>query len=78
MPIQKRYKKSAAITSTPISVPRLLNLRNAASYLDVKVWTVRQLVKQAQLPHVQILNKFYVDRHDLDKFIEQNKIGVAA
>jgi excisionase family DNA binding protein len=78
MSIQKRYKKPATTISTPISGPRLLTLRNAAAYLDVRVWTVRQLVRMGQLPHVQILNKFYVDRIDLDKFVERNKVGLAA
>ena len=54
----------------------LLHLKNSAAYLDVRLWTVRQLIPDGVL--VPIGNKFFIDRLDLDKFIEKTKVGVAA
>jgi len=36
------------------------------------------MVRGRELPYVQIGRKHLVDRIDLDKFIERNKVGVAA
>lgn len=75
--IQKRFKKPVSIP-TPFVGPRLLSLKDSASYLGAHLWAVRQMVRNQELPYVQIGRKFLIDRIDLDRYIEQNKIGVAA
>lgn len=77
MPIQKRFKKPIA-PFMAISGPRLLSVKDAATYLGAHLWAIRQLVRNRELPYVQIGRKYLIDRMDLDRFVERNKIGVAA
>ncbi len=55
---------------------RLFNLKEAAEYLGRSVWGVRELIWSRQLPVVKQTGcrKMYLDRNDLDLFIEKNKI----
>ena len=77
MPIQKRFKKPIAPV-VAISGPRLLSAKDAATYLGAHLWAIRQMVRNRELPYVQIGRKHLIDRSDLDRFIEKNKTGVAA
>jgi excisionase family DNA binding protein len=77
MPIQKRFKKPV-VPVVAINGPRLLSLKDAAVYLGARLWAVRQMVRNRELPYVQIGRKYLIDRLDLDRFVERNKIGVAA
>ncbi len=77
MPIQKRFKKPV-VPVVAINGPRLLSLKDGAVYLGAHLWAVRQMVRNRELPYVQIGRKYLIDRLDLDRFVERNKIGVAA
>ena len=78
MAIQRRFKKPVTPIRIADSGPRLLNLKDSAAYLGSRVWAVRQLVKKRHIPHVIISRGYLIDRTDLDRYIEKNKIGVAA
>ena len=56
------------------SEPRLLSQQDAASYLGISYWTVRDLVFRHELPHVKIGRRILVDRIDLDAYLERSKI----
>lgn len=70
----------------PLS-PRLLNTRQAASYLGCSFWTARDYILQGLIPVVDMpplrpregdrqrktLRRVLVDRADLDAFIEAHK-----
>jgi len=66
-------------SSTPVSIPqvqpRLLDVREAARYLSVAVWCVRQLTWTKQLTPVKIggSRRLLYDRSDLDAFVERQK-----
>ncbi len=77
MPIQKRFKKPIAPV-VAISGPRLLSVKDAATYLGAHMWAIRQMVRNRELPYVQIGRKHLIDKVDLDKFVEKNKIGLVA
>ena len=67
--------------------PRLLNMRQAASYLGCSFWTVRDYVLQGLIPVVEmpplrpregerqrrVLRRVLIDRSDLDAFVESRK-----
>jgi excisionase family DNA binding protein len=53
--------------------PRMLNVRDAATYLGSTVWFVRNLVWDRKLPRVQFGKRLVFDRADLDAFIETKK-----
>ncbi len=77
MSLQKRFKKPDAPV-VAISGPRLLSVKDAATYLGAHLWAIRQMVRKRELPYVQIGRKHLIDRLDLDRYIERNKVGVAA
>jgi excisionase family DNA binding protein len=56
-------------------LPRLLPLKEAASYLGLTVWGIRERIWAGQLPVVMFPGgrKQYVDREDIEKFIQNNK-----
>ena len=75
MPIQHRFKKPV-VPPQPISAgPRLLSIKDAAAYLGARVWAVRQMVRKRELPYVPVGRGFKIDKIDLDRWIERQKIG---
>ena len=56
------------------SEPRLLSQQDAASYLGISYWTVRDLVFRRELPFVKIGRRILVDRMDLDAYLDRSKI----
>ena len=60
-------------------MPRLLRTSEAARYLGLGSKVIRQLIVSGRLPYVQMKpgnSPFLLDRRDLDKFIEANKVPV--
>ena len=58
-----------------IKSPRLLPLKDAAQWLGLTVWAMRERIWAGQIPVVQFPGgrKQYVDTKDLEAFIERNK-----
>jgi excisionase family DNA binding protein len=65
----------------PSLPPRLVSLTQAAAYLGVSKWTVRDWISAGDLPAVKLpargdqerLRRVLVDVQDLDRLIEQSK-----
>lgn len=55
--------------------PRLLPLKGAAEYSGLTIWCLRERIWAGELPVIQFNGgrKQYIDRVDLDKFIEASK-----
>ena len=55
--------------------PRLLTLKDAASWLGLTLWAMRERVWQGQIPYVQFDGgrKIYIDTKDLEQFIQKHK-----
>ncbi len=55
--------------------PRLFPLKRGAEYMGVTVWGIRELIWAGELPFVRPPGgrKMYIDRRDMDEFIERNK-----
>jgi excisionase family DNA binding protein len=62
---------------SPDAIPRrrLLRTKQAAEYLSLSPWKLRQLIAYGQLPVVQAEEgaPFLLDIRDLDGYIERNK-----
>jgi len=60
--------------SNPMT-PRLLTLKDAAQWLGLTVWAMRERVWQGAIPYVRFDGgrKLYIDTKDLERFIEQHK-----
>ena len=52
---------------------RLLTLAQAAAYLGLSPWTIRELVWKGRLPLVRLTRKLLFDLRDLDRLVEQAK-----
>ncbi len=55
-------------------VPRLLSQREAAIYLGISYWTLRDLTFRGEVPYVQIRRRILVDRLDLDTYLDRMKV----
>lgn len=54
--------------------PRLLDLADAAAYLGgAKVFFVRNLLWNGEIPFLRIGKRFCVAREDLDRWVDRNK-----
>ncbi len=53
---------------------RLLSQEEAARYLGISKWTLRDLVFRGDLPCVRIKRRLLVDRQDLDAYLVRIKI----
>lgn len=58
---------------------RLLTLKGAAEWLGLTVWAMRERIWAGQIPVVRFDGgrKQYIDRLDLEQFIERNKTTTA-
>jgi excisionase family DNA binding protein len=67
-------KKEAQGINNPTR-PRLLPLKQAAEYLGLTTWAIRERIWAGQIPVVRFPGgrKMYVDRNDIDRFIESHK-----
>jgi hypothetical protein len=73
----------AAVQQTVALQPRIFDLHQAADYIGVSYWTMRDLVFAGMVPTVKIPNprtkdgrvirRTLIDRNDLDQLVEQNK-----
>lgn len=53
---------------------RLLSQADAATYLGISYWTLRDLVFRRELPYVKIGRRVLVDRLDLDAYLDRSKV----
>jgi excisionase family DNA binding protein len=53
--------------------PRLLSIKRACEYSGFTDWTVRNLVWTGKLPYLRVRKKIWIERSDLDRFIDTNK-----
>jgi len=69
-----KEKKTATRISQPVC-PRLLTLKKAAEYLGLTTWAMRERIWAGAIPVVRFPGgcKQYIDRQDIDQFIEENK-----
>lgn len=51
--------------------PRLLTIKQAATYCSCTVWAVRQLCWSGELRSIRIGNRILIDRADLDAVIDR-------
>jgi excisionase family DNA binding protein len=57
-----------------MSEPRLLSQQEAAHYLGISYWTVRDLVFRREIPFIKIGRRVLIDRLDLDAYLDRSKI----
>jgi len=70
-------KEMAKRTHNPMS-PRLLPLKNAAQWLGLTTWAMRERIWNGDIPVVRFPNgrKQFIDTKDLEDFIERNKVTI--
>lgn len=55
--------------------PRLMTVDQAAVYLGRTREAIQHLVSSEKVPTVRTDRRVFLDRHDLDKWIDDNKTG---
>ncbi len=55
--------------------PRLMTIDQAAVYLGQTRETIRNLITPGKIPTVLVGTSLFIDRLDLDEWIEENKLG---
>ncbi len=58
--------------------PRLLPLKQAAEYLGLTVWAMRERIWSGDIPVVRFSGgrKMFLDVQDLELFIQNNKVTI--
>ena len=71
----RRRVNKAVVRAQGIHSPRLMPLKDAAQWLGLTVWAMRERIWAGQIPVVQFPGgrKMYVDVQDLEAFIQNNK-----
>ena len=79
-----RWRPSATWTRNdplrpdPRPQKRLLTAPEAAEYLGLAVWTIRQWASQGRIPKVKLGKALRFDVEDLDRMIAKSKIPAGA
>ena len=70
-------KKRAQGIANPMS-PRLLPLKDAANWLGLTVWAMRERIWAGQIPVIRFPGgrKMFIDTKDLEAFIERHKVTI--
>lgn len=69
-----RSPRSSCIQSTPASRARVLSLREAAGYLSLSHWTLREMIWRGELPSVRVGRRILIDLEDIEEFISSRKV----
>ena len=72
---EKQGKNKAQRINNPVR-PKLLSVKEAARFLGVSTWTMRNFAWNSVIPFVQFPNgrKLYFDILDLEEVVRRNKI----
>lgn len=57
--------------------PSLMDIEQAAQYLNISVSYIYKLVAKKGIPHVRIASKILFKQQDLDKWVEKRKVNVS-
>ena len=73
----KIEKKTAQGISNP-TCPRLLPLKQAAKYIGLTVWGMREAIWRGDIPVVRFSGgrKMFIDTKDIEAFINCNKMTI--
>lgn len=74
---EKSKEKTGQRVSSPLS-KRLLTLKEAAAFLGVGIWTMRDLVWSRSIPLVRFKRRMYFDVRDLEQLIERSTDTILA
>lgn len=55
-------------------LPDILNIREAASFLKLKITTLYEKTSQKVIPHFKKGNKLYFNRNELEEWIKKGKV----
>ncbi len=57
------------------SLKRLVSQKEAAQYLGISYWMLRDLNFQGQIPYLKIGRRILIDLKDLEDYIQRGKSG---
>jgi excisionase family DNA binding protein len=54
--------------------PRVLTVKQAAQYIGMSQWFIRELVYGRKVPYINVGKKIMFDRSDLDTYLDERKV----
>ena len=74
MPPSTQREKMTKKPNTPLG-PRLLSLKQAAVFLGLSLWAMRERIWAGEIPVIRFPGgrKLYIDVNDLEDFVTKNK-----
>lgn len=70
------YHDGMPMTIKSNLAPRLVKVKQAAAYLAISPWKLRNLVQQGKIPYIEDgggTSPWRIDVRDLDDYIERNR-----
>jgi excisionase family DNA binding protein len=64
-------RKKTSQQAEPIR-PRLLRIKDAAKYLALTPYSMRELARAGTIPFIQVGHRWLFDIRELDRFVEHN------
>jgi excisionase family DNA binding protein len=64
--------------TSPLVVPRLLRIADAAKYLSATTWQIETLLREKTIPSFVIGKRRVVDRFELDRYVESRNAEAKA
>jgi excisionase family DNA binding protein len=66
------------MSESPVITPRLLRTKDAARYLGMSAWALRQEVSRGELPFIssgEHTSSWKFDSRDLDAWVERHRVN---
>ena len=60
------------VSKVEVITKRVLDSAEAARYLGISYWLIRNLVREKKIPHYKIESKTFFTKEILDKYIEDS------
>lgn len=74
--LQAQLEEEQEPAPVPADEPQQqMDVRETAQYLRVSEWTVRDMVRTNQLPHIRIRSRIFFRRRELDKWLNEQLQG---
>ena len=63
-----------AVCAQNVPVKRLYSIKELVAEIGATAWFWRSQIWDGQLPYVQVGRKMFIDREDIEIFIQKNKM----
>jgi excisionase family DNA binding protein len=73
MPLKKKNQQSVKVSSV-LALPKLLNIKEVAHFLNVSVRTVHTIIKTKQLTYFRVRGQLRFDPIHIDQYLQKRMV----